>query len=376
MTVRVRGGRFMLDVRHRFEDGHVERIRLAVPDDKQNRRAAEAWERSVLQDLRAGIDPRRRTEEMTRRSEVPNLSAFVDDYMAAMNDNKPSTLEAKRSIITHHLVPFFGTMRLDAIGRRDLERFKAAKLRPTKKEEKALSPTSVNNCLTVLRNMLDVAAQWEIIATAPRVKWMRVPKQRFRFLDFEEANRLVEATSADPLARAMIVLALNTGLRLGELLALRWDAVDLKAGRLHVREAVARGIVGTPKSGRNREVPLNDTAIAALRSWKHLRGPLVFCTDEGRMLTKNEAKGPLARARRKAGIVELGWHDLRHSFASHLVMRGVPLKAVQELLGHATIEMTMRYAHLSPHVPRDAVRSLDRGHILGTVEGGKKKTAP
>jgi site-specific recombinase XerD len=89
------------------------------------------------------------------------------------------------------------------------------------------------------------------------------------------------------------------------------------------------------------------------------------------MLTKNEAKAPLGRARRKAGIVALRWHDLRHTFASHLVMRGVPLEAVQELLGHATIEMTMRYGHLSPHVPRDAVRSLDRGHSLGTMEGVK-----
>ncbi len=163
----------------------------------------------------------------------------------------------------------------------------------------------------------------------------------------------------------MIVLALNTGLRLGELLALKWDAVDLKAGRLHVREAVALGLVGTPKSGRCREVPLNETALAALREHRHLRGPLVFCSDDGRMLTNDEAKGPLRRARARSGVAHLGWHALRHTFASHLVMRGVSIKAVQDLLGHATLEVTLRYAHLSPDVTRNAVLALDTGGDTG-----------
>ncbi len=104
-------------------------------------------------------------------------------------------------------------------------------------------------------------------------------------------------------------------------------------------------------------MPLNDTALAVLEEHRHLRGPLVFCNDDGSMLTKNKAKGPLRRARVRAGITALGWHDLRHTFASHLTMRGVPLKAVQELLGYATIEMTMRYAHLSPNVTQRRPRS-------------------
>jgi len=89
-----------------------------------------------------------------------------------------------------------------------------------------------------------------------------------------------------------------------------------------------------------------------------------------RLLHKNETKHPLWRACRRAGLRQIGWHVIRHSFASHLVMRGAPIRGVQELLGHSTIEMTMRYAHLSPNVTREIVGLLDRvGNVAGTAEG-------
>jgi integrase len=150
-------------------------------------------------------------------------------------------------------------------------------------------------------------------------------------------------------------------MRQGEILALRWEDVDLVKGKLSVRRSVTRDIVTTPKSGRSREIPLGDEVLAALKGHRHLRGQLVFCSDYGRMLKKNEVKHPLWRATRRAGLRRIGWH----TFASHLAMRGVALKAIQELMGHATIEMTMRYAHLSPDVPRDAVKLLDHGGRLG-----------
>ena len=136
-------------------------------------------------------------------------------------------------------------------------------------------------------------------------------------------------------------------------------AAPSRVGVLHVRQSVTRGVITEPKSGKGRDVPLSNDALTALKQQQHLRGPLVFCADDGRMFKKNEKKWPLWRACKKAGLRMIGWHALRHTFASHLVMRGVPLKAVQELMGHATIEMTMRYSHLSPEVPRDAVKLLD-----------------
>ena len=125
-----------------------------------------------------------------------------------------------------------------------------------------------------------------------------------------------------------------------------------------MRRAVWRDIVSTPKNGRVREVALSRQAADALR--KHTRvGELAFCAPDGSMLSKGAMKWPLWNACKKAGLREIGWHTARHTFASHLVMRGAPIKAVQELLGHSTIEMTMRYAHLNPDARRDAVRLLD-----------------
>lgn len=204
-----------------------------------------------------------------------------------------------------------------------------------------------------------MALAWELIDTAPPVGLLRSPKPDFDFLDFDEADGILAAAQREPLWWTMILVCLRTGLRQGELLGLRWEDVDVAAGRMLVRQAVARGVVGTPKNGRSRVIPLSRETVQALRQHRHLRGEVVFCQDDGALLTKEMCKHPLWRACKRAGLRRIGWHCLRHTFASHLVMRGKSLKVVQELLGHATIEMTMRYAHLAPVVHRDAVDALD-----------------
>ena len=190
----------------------------------------------------------------------------------------------------------------------------------------------------------------------------------FDFLDFEEAERLLAGVEAGAW-RTMILVALRSGMRQGEILALRWEDVDLVKGQLSARRSVTREIITTRRAGARGD-PARRRGAGRSQSASSPARAAPFCTDYGRMLKKNEVKHPLWRATRRGGLRRIGWR-LRHTFASHLAMRGVPLKAVQELMGHATIEMTMRYAHLSPHVARHAVKLLDHGGRLGN---GRAKT--
>lgn len=173
----------------------------------------------------------------------------------------------------------------------------------------------------------------------------------------------------------MVLVGLRCGLRQGELLGLQWNDVDLKKGLLRVKRNVYRGKVGTPKGGRWRDIDLGDEVLGALKAHRHLRSEWVFCSMDGSRLTADQCRKPLQRACDRAGVRRIGWHVLRHTFASHLAMRGAPLRHIQKLMGHSTIVMTERYAHLMPEATRDVVRLLDNlGHQVGTKSKNAQST--
>ncbi len=261
-------------------------------------------------------------------------------------------MASKTTILKRHLLPVFGARPLVTVKAQDIERYKAQKL------SSGLSPKSINNHLAVLSRLFKLAEEWEVIFRAPRVRLLSLLDPEFVFLDFEESEALL--ASADPEWQGIILFGLRTGLRLGELRALRWQDVNVRGKKLLVRRAAWNNTIGSPKSGRCREVPLSEEVLVMLRPLPQpaSSSALIFGHPSGRMYHRNEMKWPLWRACKTAGIRKIGWHGLRHTFASHLVMRGVPLKAVQELLGHRDIRTTMRYAHLSPQARREAVESL------------------
>lgn len=342
-----------VDVKLQHPDGRVERIRKAAPVN--TRRGAEQYERELRHALLTGSF--RKEEEKEAR--IPLLREFAPRFLIySENNNKASTVAAKRQLLDTHLLPTFGDLPLDGVNPERIEDFKA------KKKRAGLAPKTINNALTVLRTVFTVAVDQEVLRYVPRVKFLKAERPDFDFLSFEEAERLIAAT--EPEWRAMVSVALHTGLRRGELIALQWDAMDLVSGRLIVKRNVWRGHFGSPKGGRSREVPLNGIALSALKAHRHLRGAFVFCDEDGAYLKNDTCRNAIRRASKQAGLRPIGWHTLRHTFASHLVMRGVPLKAIQELLGHASIEMTMRYAHLSPDVKKDAVRVLEQP-VRGTL---------
>jgi len=343
-----------------------ERKKSPVPGKTATQRYAED---RAAHAVRASVAP----VPVTKR-EAKSVSEFQEDFLTySKTNNKPSSVAAKEYILKLHLIPFFGAMKLDAIGPADVERYKAAKL------GEHLEKKTINNHLAAFRKLVNLAAEWGALDRAPKVRAFGV-KQNFvsedNYLTFEEAERLVEA--AAPEWRALLVVALKTGLRVGELLALRWQDIDLVAGFLVVRRTLWREQEGPPKGGSNRKVPLSDVAVATLKTYRHLKGPYVFCDASGTRLTHSMVKDVVPNACRRAGLGKrITAHGLRHTFASHLVMRGASLKAVQELLGHESIEMTLRYSHLTPDVKRESVRLLDRTEKLGDIretEEGQEKT--
>jgi integrase len=334
-----------------------ERVRRKSPVN--NKRGAEEYERQLRENLLLGkpLDP-------AETPEVPTAKVFLMDWLDtyAKTENKPSEQAAKECVVRLHLDPFFGAMRLDAIDEAAIARFKAAQVR------KGLKPKTINNQLTVLRRALVTAKKWKVINVVPEIEWLKTDPPEFDFFTREESDRLLAATAKEHYA--MVATAVKAGLRRGELLALEWQDVDFVAAKIFVRRSAWQGHVTRPKGNKHREVEMSPRLLEALKVHRHLRGRLVFCASDGAMLRRDQIKNILPAACRKAGLREVQWHALRHSFASQLVMDGVPLKVIQELLGHATIEMTMRYAHLAPSVRRDAIATLDRpaksGHQMGT----------
>jgi len=211
-----------------------------------------------------------------------------------------------------------------------------------------------------------------------RIKLLPVEKGAAAFHDFEEYERLVDVARAiDQRTYLIVLLGGEAGLRCGEMIALEWGDVDLAKRQLCVRRSDWNGQVGTPKGGRQRYVPLTRRLTAALVEHRHLRSTRVLCRDNGTPFTRQIVQGRMLLAARRANV-RRGVHILRHTFCSHLSMRGAPPKAIQELAGHADLTMTQRYMHLSPAALDAAIGLLDRpsgdqscGDILAAAGGSK-----
>lgn len=208
-----------------------------------------------------------------------------------------------------------------------------------KRLEGGVTPATVNRTMEILRAILRRAAnEWEWIDKAPKVRTLSEPKRRVRWIEPDEAKRLIAELPEHVAEMARFSLA--TGLRYTNVRCLEWSQVDMDRGAawIHADQAKAR---------RPISVPLNESAMAVLKRQRGKHPKRVF-TYRGRPLQRSSKPKAWYTAVERAGIVDFRWHDLRHTWASWHIQSGTPLHALQELGGWETAEMVRRYAHLSP----------------------------
>jgi integrase len=346
MSVRVvqskrKAGAFEVDVRVRLASGQsIREKKLLTVSRSAAKRWGEERERHLLQH---GPD--------IKNKEVPTLEEFMPRFMdghARANRQKPSGIAAKETIFRQHLLPLLGSRRLDQITTEQVQRLKL--------HLGSRSRKTVNNVVSVLNIALKKAVEWNVIERMPcAIHLLPVQKPSARFHDFEEFERLVNAASDNEQARIIVMLGGRAGLRCGEIMALEWGDVDLKAGVLNVARSEWKGNVTEPKGGRSRRVPLAPEVLDTLRGVRHLRGTRVLCGAEGQPFTQKMVQNVMKRVARKARVRQ-GVHILRHTFCSHLAMRGVPARSIQALAGHEDLATTLGYMHVSPQAIEEAVR--------------------
>jgi integrase len=298
-----------------------------------------------------------------------HFSVFAREWLAsypASVDNRRSTMDAAKMHVERHLIPLLGEKSLPEIDAQTVVSV-FARLRDTKtvkpvtrgesedsadEDRPTLAAATVRNIGQTLHKILVCAHQWgKLPQGLPVWPKRKIVTQPFDFYTTEESGLLLTAAGED---LGLLLFALRTGARAGEQLALEWGDLDFVGHKVHISRNLHRGFEGPTKTGRGRTLPMSPALEDALRQEKHLRGDKVFCQADGKPFELWHLKAKLKRAARKAGLRRLHWHGLRHSFASQAVSNGINLKQVQEWLGHASILMTMRYAHLAPNA--DQVR--------------------
>jgi integrase len=251
----------------------------------------------------------------------------------------------------------FANHRLSEITYLDLETYRNKRKATSSMGGKPRADASVNREMALVSHMLAKAVEWGLLENSPFKKGKRLMlkenNHRLRFLSEPEIERLLQACTDlktyTPHLRPLVETALHTGMRRGELLGLQWE--QIRNGFIYLTET---------KSGKSRQIPINNRladVFKEVRRGNQLKSEFVFCDSQGRRFL--EVKRSFASACKRAGVEDFRFHDLRHTFASRLVMKGASLKAVQELLGHADMKMTMRYAHLSHEHLRDSVNLLN-----------------
>jgi integrase len=285
------------------------------------------------------------------------LSGYLDKWLKVIQGTiSVGSWKQYETIVRLHIKPALGKLKLDRVTALHVQNLYREKL------DFGLTPRRVIYIHVTLHKALKQAVRWSLIPrnVTDAVEPPKARKKEILPLDQEQVRRLMEAARGNKL-EALYVLAVNTGMRQGELLGLQWRDVDLDSGTLRVNRTIFGGVVSPPKTARSRRsIKMSRSALVALKAHEK-KSEWVFSTASGKPidctnLTKQSWK-PLLK---EAGLPNKRFHDLRHTCATLLLTKGVHPKVVQELLGHSSISITLdTYSHVLPNMQEKAVAAMD-----------------
>ncbi len=278
---------------------------------------------------------------------------------------KRSTSQGYQFLLRKYLMPVFGDIGLADINRQMIQGFVA-------RMSKNLAPKSVALAKNVLSKVLSTAVEWSYLhdnpATGVRLPTLSIQQERIALTPDQFRQLLAELKEP---CRSMVLIAVLTGLRRGELFALRWGAVDFERKVMRVREAVYEGHFNTPKTRSSiRNISMGgalERLFVSLRPDGAVASDLVFASQKGTPLRpENILKREIHPACKRLGLPRVGWHNLRHTSAT-LLHEHEPLRVAQAILGHSDLQTTLGYTHVLPGWQRDAMQRLETALLFPNV---------
>jgi len=300
-----------------------------------------------------------------RNTRMPKFTAIAERFLIEYCDapGRKKSLRGFHQNNLRALIHYFGHMRLDEITTWHVRKFRMDRVRQISEHTGCpVSTSTVNRERSTLSVIFNVARKhwgYQIINPVTDVERYPDPPARTEYLEVDEIHSLIAA--ADPYFKPILICAVHTGMRKGEILGLKWKDVDLRRRVITLSE-------GKTVKDKVQYVPIDDTMYELFNDLRRTSGSeYVFEEKPGsgrlvcikRPYTRAMKNSGIAEVRRKSGKPPLRFHDLRHTCASQMTMADVPLTAVQAMLRHSDLRTTQRYAHLSPKFMQDAVKKLD-----------------
>lgn len=291
-----------------------------------------------------------------KRVSKMRFNELADLYMELHSQPNKRSWKKSDMCSFKQLRGFFHGLKLHEITQELVEQYKV-------RRAKVVSVATVNRELACLKHTFNKAIEWKKTDYNPaaKVKLFRENNARLRYLEKEEIKRLIE--NCNSILRPVVILAIYTGMRMTEMLTLKWRDIDFRRGIIYVLQT---------KNYEPREIPIcNIVRETLIGVRKHPDSPYVFCKKNGKPYGK--LRKSFLQALEKSGILNFRFHDLRHTFASQFMMNGGDLNTLRELLGHKSLKMTLRYAHLSRDHKSRAMAHF--GHQMDTIWTPARKSS-